>query len=253
MDIQWIGCPNTNFSKGRHGYSPIAIVVHIMDGSFRAGESVFGNPQTQKSAHYGISKVGVIHQYVDESDTAFHAGVVVAPTWSLLRRGVNPNYYTIGIEHEGRPDDIWPDVQLAASGALIADIAVRQGIPLDADHVIRHHQIRANKSCPGNWITIDMLLQRAAPRLEIRRAGVATVQVRSNVNLRAGAPSTSASIVRVIPAGAQVAVSGPVQGEPVQGNACWYADLEGHFLWAGATDAPRPAGGLAAAPGGGAG
>jgi len=56
MEPQWIGCPESNFRKGRpFGLRPEAIVVHIMDGSFAAGESVFRNPETQKSAHYGIS------------------------------------------------------------------------------------------------------------------------------------------------------------------------------------------------------
>ena len=86
MEPQWIGCPESNFRKGRpFGLRPEAIVVHIMDGSFAAGESVFRNPETQKSAHYGISRDGEVHQYVNESDTAFHAGIVVNPSWPLLK------------------------------------------------------------------------------------------------------------------------------------------------------------------------
>jgi hypothetical protein len=56
---QWIGCPSANFHHGRpFGSRPEAVVVHIMDGSFAAGESVFRDPTTQKSAHYGqISSV----------------------------------------------------------------------------------------------------------------------------------------------------------------------------------------------------
>jgi N-acetylmuramoyl-L-alanine amidase len=79
----WIGCPQNNFHRGRAGNRPEAIVVHIMDGSFAAGESVFADPTTQKSAHYGIARTGVVHQYVEETDTAFHAGIVVRPTWKL--------------------------------------------------------------------------------------------------------------------------------------------------------------------------
>ena len=159
----WIGCPATNFHVGRRSFGPEAIVVHIMDGSFEAGESVFRDPSTQKSAHYGISKAGVVHQYVDENDTAFHAGIVVNPTWSLLKPGVNPNFYTCGIEHEGKPDDVWPDEQLAASAALILQIAARWAIPLDSNHVIRHREIRASKTCPGNWLQLDALLARIPP------------------------------------------------------------------------------------------
>lgn len=142
---------------------PEAIVVHIMDGSFAAGESVFADPSTHKSSHYGISREGIIHQYVSEEDTAFHAGIVVNPTWKLLKAGVNPNFYTIGIEHEGRAAEIWPEAQLSASAALVAAIAERWKIPRDTEHIIRHHEIRASKSCPGFWLTDVGVLLSAMP------------------------------------------------------------------------------------------
>jgi N-acetylmuramoyl-L-alanine amidase len=240
MQPVWIGCPSSNFRVTRHGHQPEAIVVHIMDGSFAAGESVFSDPTTQKSAHYGISKDGVVHQYVDENDTAFHAGIVVNPSWSLLKPGVNPNLYTVGIEHEGRPDDIWPDAQLAASAALIQAIAARWAIPLDLDHVIRHHQIRASKTCPGNWLLdlstiLDLISSTPA-------APMATTSIRAikNLNLRQGRPNTSAPIAKVIPANTDVAVVGYTVGERVQDNAYWYADPNGNYLWAGATNVPSP-------------
>src|SRR5450631_1958495 len=159
--LRWIGCPDSNFHRGRpFGLRPEAIVVHIIDGSFAAGESVFRNPATQKSAHYAVSWTGSVDQFVDENDTAFHAGIVVNPTWPLLKPRINPNFYTIGIEHEGCPDDVWPEAQLSASATLIGEIATRWGIPLDESHVIRHHQIRASKTCPGNWLKIADLLKR---------------------------------------------------------------------------------------------
>ncbi len=282
--IRWIGCPDSNFRRGRpFGLRPEAIVVHIMDGSFSAGESVFRDPTTHKSAHYGIARNGEIHQYVDEGSTAFHAGIVVNPSWTLLKPRVNPNFYTIGIEHEGRPDDVWPDAQLEASAMLVGQIAARWQIPLDDSHVIGHHQIRASKSCPGNWLQIKELLGRLptplvasavapaaaqavvsgrgttgaaiSPRPQApapSAGGIATVTpanvsarvmvVRTirNVNLRRGKPATSAQLVSVIPAHTEVAVARFETGEPVSGNAYWYEDLQGNYLWAGATNAPDP-------------
>ncbi len=240
MGAEWIGCPSANFRSGRRGHRPEAIVVHIMDGSFAAGESVFLDPTTQKSAHYGISKTGVIHQYVDENDTAFHAGVVVNPTWSLLKPGVNPNYYTIGIEHAGRADDVWPDEQFSASAALIFEIAGRWGIPLDADHVIRHRQIRASKTCPGNWLDIGMLLERIASTPTPPLVTSTTLQTVVDVNLRQGRPNTYAPILCVIPAHTNIVVMGFTAGERVRGNSWWYADEQGNYLWAGATNRPNP-------------
>jgi N-acetylmuramoyl-L-alanine amidase len=287
--ISWIGCPDSNFRKGRpFGLRPEAVVVHIIDGSFAAGESVFRDPTTQKSAHYAVSRSGEIHQFVDEKDTAFHAGIVVNPTWALLKPRVNPNFYTVGIEHEGRPDDVWPEAQLSASAALIGQIAARWGIPLDDSHVIRHHQIRASKTCPGNWLQIGELLKRvpttlapgaataaspsavnpadapspATPTASVSPVSPATpvnpatpisaptqvgpgtkpiaVRTIKNVNLRRAKPNTAAQVVGVIPAHTELVVSKFEIGERVDGNAFWYADFQGNYLWAGATDTPDP-------------
>lgn len=268
----WIGCPEANFHRGRpFGLRPEAVVMHIMDGSFAAGESVFHDPTTQKSAHYGISKTGEIHQYVDDNDTAFHAGIVVNPTWSLLKPRINPNFYTIGIEHEGRADDVWPEAQLAASACLISEIAERWRIPLDDSHVIQHRQIRASKTCPGNWLQIGALLKRVpVPLPKVMSSPVTADEANGNhppepgssshaltvpssisrsmmvrtvkkVNLRRGRPSTTASVVRVIPAQTDVVVCKCEIGEPVEGNAHWYGDVQGNFFWAGATETPDPA------------
>lgn len=243
MQPTWIGCPSSNFRQGRPvGFRPEAIVVHIMDGSFAAGESVFSDPSTQKSAHYGISKEGMVHQYVDEHDTAFHAGVVVNPTWSLLKPGINPNFYTIGIEHEGRPDDVWPEAQMAASAELIGRVASLWGIELDETHVIRHHEIRASKTCPGNWMASTQplldLVSTTPPKPQ--PLAITTVRTLKDVNVRLQAPTTNAQIVRVISMYTDIPVTGFVVGERVRGNAYWYADIQGNYFWAGATDFPCP-------------
>ena len=241
MEHTWIGCPESNFRKGRPlGFRPEAIVIHIMYGNYAAGEAVFLSQGSQKSAHYGISKEGVIHQYVDENDTAFHAGVVVNPTWPLMKPGVNPNFYTIGIDHEGRPDDVWPEAQLTASAGLIGEIVARWSIPVDALHLVRHQQIRASKTCPGSWLQMDALIQRVPKSEVVRPAPITTVKVLKNVNLRKGMPNGTAQIVRVIQANNEVTVSGFTLGERINGNAYWYVDTQNNYLWAGATDIPKP-------------
>jgi N-acetylmuramoyl-L-alanine amidase CwlA len=241
MDKKWIGCHPNNFRKGRpFGLHPEAIVIHIIDGSFAAGQSVFLDGTTQKSAHYAISRQGEVHQYVDENDTAFHAGIVVNPSWPLLKERINPNFYTVGIEHEGRPNDAWPDLQLRTSAALVAEIAARWSIPLDTLHVIRHHQIRASKSCPGNWVTIEKILQLAPSRMPLTPAVVSSVRLLKTTNLRAGRPTTDSPIVRVMPAESRISVTGVVSGQRVAGNGLWYVDGQGNLFWSGATDFPEP-------------
>lgn len=161
MPADWIGAAAENFHKGRNGFELRAIVIHIIVGSLESARLTFGDPRSSVSAHYGVGKSGNVVQFVDEGDTAFHAGIVVRPTWRLIDPKVNPNFYTMGIEHEGQPQDAWPDEQYQASAALVREIAGRWKIPLDRDHVIMHREIRASKTCPGS-ADIDRLIREAA-------------------------------------------------------------------------------------------
>src|SRR5215472_4912721 len=200
MDKTFIGCADDNFQPGRPlNFKPEAIVIHIAVGSLKSVDAQFNDPNSHVSAHYCVAKTGAVHQYVKETDSAFHAGIVVNPTWSLLKPDVNPNFYTIGIEHEGLPDDVWPDAQIDTSAALVGEIAQCWGIPLDDQHVIRHHQIRASKTCPGTFITIAKILERVPPAVGATTTTFSTVRTITNLNLRAEKPSLNAVVVRVIP------------------------------------------------------
>ncbi len=245
MNLQWIGCASGNFRRGRPApHKPEAIVVHIICGSLASADSHFNNPASQVSAHYGIGKDGTIHQYVDELDTAFHAGIVVNPQWKLIdeKKHVNPNFYTLGIEHAGQPEDVWPDAQVKASASLIADVAARWDIPLDTDHVVRHQQIRASKTCPGSYIQIPILLEqaRSSPVPTGVETGKMTVHTVTPLNLRGGRPSTAARVVRVLPKDIPVDIVRSVTGAVVNGNPYWYEDVTGNYLWSGGTDRPFP-------------
>lgn len=141
---------SSNFWVGRKGYRPEAIVIHIMDGTLSGTDSWFANPTSQVSAHYGIGKNGEVHQYVQENDAAWHAGRVDTPVWKLIRPNVNPNLYTIGIEHEGKPNDVWTETMKQSSATLIREICQRWQIPIDRDHVVGHFEIFAKKpNCPA--------------------------------------------------------------------------------------------------------
>ncbi len=158
----WIGSPN--FFKGRNNHVPMAIVVHIMDGTLTGTDAWFLDSASSLSAHYGIGKDGTVHHYVHECDTAFHAGIVHSPTWNLYDPSINPNSVTVGIEHEGRSADVWPDAQKHASAQLIAEIAHRWNIPLDRQHVIGHRELDTvtRSFCPsGDGSIVDELLALA--------------------------------------------------------------------------------------------
>lgn len=107
--IVWKGSPN--YTAGRGGHQPIAIVNHRMVGWLAGTDTTFSDPANQVSAHFGIGvnkttgKIE-IHQYVDLSDSAWGNGNY-DPTggWPLIKKRtdgsvINPNYYTVSIEHE---------------------------------------------------------------------------------------------------------------------------------------------------------
>jgi N-acetyl-anhydromuramyl-L-alanine amidase AmpD len=141
---------------------PAAIVIHISEGTLASADAWFNNDAAAVSAHYIVGRNGEVHQYVNEEDTAYHAGAPVGSTWKLLRPLVNPNFYTVGIEHEGRAQDQWTDAQYATSAGLVEEIARRWSIPIDADHIVLHREIRANKTCPGFIFSRDKLLSLIA-------------------------------------------------------------------------------------------
>ena len=240
-----ISVPSPNFTQGRKHYRPIAIVIHIMEGSLAATDSWFKAQVSQVSAHYGIGINGDVHQYVKETDTAWHAGRVNSPTWSLIKPAgnnlyINPNYYTIGIEHEGDENTIWSDATYNSSTTMIRQIAERWSIPLDRQHIIGHHEIYSLKACPGTKVDFNKLISMASgipisnepPIVEkIKSPGKATTHGRTNVRQ---APATVSGIVGVVPANIQLAYDGYISdGEAVDGNSKWYYTDEGNWFWSG--------------------
>jgi hypothetical protein len=244
LDIKWIGSPNK--TKGRGGFRPEAVVVHIMEGTLAGTDAWFKNPVSKVSAHYGIGRQGVVHQYVSETDTAFHAGRRSNPTWDLIKDGVNPNKYTIGIEHEGNEDSAWPPAMYEASAALIRDICARWSIPIDRDHIIGHREIYSLKTCPGSVVSLDKLVKLArAEALDtgnynfIPHAGI--TNARGKLNIRKGAPITTAKKVRTVNDGTELVYIGwTSNGQTVSGNSHWYKDVDGNYFWAGGTQHPTP-------------
>lgn len=163
MPLTIVRKPTPNFRRGRGGRAPIAVVIHVADGLNNRGgtDAHFANPTSKVSAHYLVQRDGVIHQYVEERDTAQHAGTVVRSRWPLISTGPNPNTFTIGIEHEGFDGDALTAAQEASSARLIREVCARHRIPVDALHVIPHHEIRANKTCPGAGIDVTRLISLA--------------------------------------------------------------------------------------------
>lgn len=159
-----------------------AVCIHIAQGSYDAAVSWLSNAQSNpnSSSHFVIAKDGRIAQLVSVNDSAWANGLgwengqwvtpsgsPVKPTWQDIIAGVNPNWYTISVEHEGLYTETWTDEMYASNNRLMQWLALQFGsvngspfFPYVAHrNVIGHYEIdpvdRAN--CPGptvNYIKI---------------------------------------------------------------------------------------------------
>ncbi|OAI05624.1 hypothetical protein A1353_10640 [Methylomonas methanica] len=242
MDKQWIGCAQDNFRVGRPaGFKPDIIVLHSADGSLADASMRYNKPGALQSMHYAIGNNGEIHQYVQEADTAFHAGLVVNPSAGFIKQrpNTNPNFFSIGIALEEPVIGSPKATQWAACSKLIREIADRWRITVDADHVLSHSAIRASVNCPGSSIDIANLVAAALPDPAVNSVAGKQVGLLSRANLRSR-PSVSAPVVQVMEANSKVEIVSFTVGDVVSGNGFWYQDKDGCFFWAGATDRPNP-------------
>lgn len=156
MKIEWVG--TKNFTPGRKGKKIIAIVNHITAGLMPGCLSWLQNPKAQASAHYLITRDGRILQLVKDEDTAWHAGIVNKPNWKLYD-GTNPNRYTLGIEHEGFPNEPLTEAQYEATLWLHRQLIAKYQLPIDTDHIIGHYRIDSvrRSNCPGPKFPWDRL------------------------------------------------------------------------------------------------
>jgi len=123
---------SSNYTNQSRGPSDIStVVIHTVQGSYSGCISWFQNPSASVSAHYVVrSSDGEVTQMVHEEDKGWHVG--------------SENGYTVGIEHEGWVDDpgTWyTDAMYQASAALTADIADRNGIPIDRAFIVAHSEL----------------------------------------------------------------------------------------------------------------
>ncbi|MGH2956417.1 MAG: glycosyltransferase [Solirubrobacterales bacterium] len=158
-------CPTPNLTHGRAGHRPRGIIVHTTAGSYESAVSWFSRRESGVSSHYLVALDGRVAQFVEEEDTARHAGRVLDPTTELIS-GDDPNLSTIGIEFEdaGDPEGVErTEEQYEVGALLIAAVAQRWDIPLDRKHVIGHREVFAAKACPGN-LDLERLLRGARER-----------------------------------------------------------------------------------------
>lgn len=129
MNISWIGTPD--FTPGRKTYEFIVMHWGVVTNLQQIDNEV-ANPNRQMSYHYALDK-DVVHQYVREEDTAWHAGV-----FDINRR-------SIGICIAAGPNYPYANQDYETAAKLIANIFARRGVM-----EIKAHRDFKPTECPGN-------------------------------------------------------------------------------------------------------
>lgn len=153
-DILWIG--SQNYEPGRGGYSPVALVLHTMEGSLAGSDSWFNNPVAEVSAHFGVGLDGAIHQYVSSRDTAWANGSLeTGNKWSTkITNGVNPNYLSVSVETEDLGDNTRAVTAAQYSSVLNVCSLMKQKYP-SIKYLSTHAAIspQSRAGCPGpRWV-----------------------------------------------------------------------------------------------------
>lgn len=159
MNIQWIGAHQDNYSAGRGGHVPLAVVIHRAGGSIAGVDSWFNTSLAERqasqpsagrsSAHYCVAKNGDIHQYVAVTDTAYANGIVNRVPPLVAAQGGNPNDYTLSIELEGVNGESLTGAQYASLTGLMGKLFAEEIHAVPSRYNVLKHDDITFTQCPG--------------------------------------------------------------------------------------------------------
>lgn len=165
--------PLDNYSWARE-YPPEYVMLHFTSAVVLSKDDPYNMESVRKifedggvSIHYIIDRDGSILCHIPEDRAAWHAGKGTFAEDERLTNAMNK--YSIGIEmlaigserdmaqyltaaeYRALDADLigFTDAQYTAVKELVEDICLRNGIPMDAAHVIGHDMYNPAKSDPG--------------------------------------------------------------------------------------------------------
>lgn len=131
--------PSPNHDARRPSY---VILHHTGSATTERGLQVLSDPAKAVSAHYLVAANGTIYQLVDERARAWHAG---ASRWGAV---TDINSLSIGVELVNDGVAPYPEAQITALLALLADLRQRYEIP--AANFLGHADVAPRrKADPG--------------------------------------------------------------------------------------------------------
>ncbi len=179
--INFVGNEHTNKST-RRGQVPCCIVNHISEGSKESCINWFTSPTNKvSSAHFLVGRDGTIYQFVPIEEMAWANGLSqqqlsLATAAIVAVKGMNPNWYSVSIEHEG--------VYAETKGALTAEQLestiwlhkyiinyVKENfssrIVADRNHILGHYEIDPVRKphCPGEQFPFDKIISSLTKQL----------------------------------------------------------------------------------------
>lgn len=236
--------PTPNYSGGRGGKKIDRVILHWIVGNQASCDAIFARASSQVSAHYSIEN-SKVHQYVNEANTAWHAG-----DYAMNQR-------SIGIEHSADPSRP-PSAQTNETSAqLLAAICKRHGIPCDRAHVLKHSQVVPTQCCGS--VPIDAIVARAAQILGGKIPAPApspapapqpgsytvinsggNITTTGQINVRTAPTTVGNTPVKTNPGGTVITIVGYTYGQNVDGNNIWLKTWNGYWIWSGATNFNAP-------------
>ena len=143
-------------SRGRGGYQPKLLVVHIQEGLGDIHD-FFSGADADSTMWIPIN--GPIVRYLYDTDTAWTNGrwtnpdvtnPVIAHWYNVLNPiGQNSNVIALTVELEGYPNYTMTPGQYNNLIGLLAYWSLKWHIPADRDHIVGHYQVGEHKYCPG--------------------------------------------------------------------------------------------------------
>ena len=173
-NLLWAGSTKTNKSS-RDGYKPSIIVDHISEGTTQSCIDWFNDTNNKdSSAHFLVSKNGKVYQFIDIGMKAWSNGLIPqdiskATAKVVKEQNVNPNLYTVSIEHEGvyeQTKGLLTQAQLKATQILhkyiIQYVKDNFGVYIvpSRETIIGHYEINpiAKPDCPGHLFQFDNII-----------------------------------------------------------------------------------------------
>jgi len=172
--VKWAGTNKTNKSS-RRGYIPEIIVNHISDGTAQSCINWFNSSNnTESSAHFLVARNGEVYQFVSIEENAWANGIdtkdIPKATAEIVRKkGINPNWYSVSIEHEGfyaqtrgflTPEQLESTIMLHRYISSYVEDKYGKKIPFDRQHILGHNEINPTNrpNCPGEKFPFDQII-----------------------------------------------------------------------------------------------